>query len=186
MMQTQTKKFLKEFRIYLYNSVFNKIQFDLLRLSLIRFYLRLGMHSNVCPNVKILNQGLNRNQIIIGDNCVINPECILDGRGGEIIIGNNVDIARGTWIFTLEHDPNSDFHETKWGKVIIEESVWIASRVIILPGVIIGAGSVVAAGAVVTKDVPPMSIVGGVPAKVIGKRSSKLLYKNNYFPNFYL
>jgi maltose O-acetyltransferase len=55
-------------------------------------------------------------------------------------------------------------------KVIIEDDVWIGIRVIVLPGVKIGKGSIVGAGAVVTKDVPPWTIVGGVPAKVIKRR----------------
>src|SRR5882672_6699208 len=69
--------------------------------------------------------------------------------------------------------------------LIIEESVWIASRVTILPGVRNGKGSVVAAGAVVTKDIPPMSIAGGVPAIVIGERKARLLYRNEFFPHLY-
>ncbi|MFV0419855.1 MAG: acyltransferase [Dysgonomonas sp.] len=118
----------------------------------------------------------------MGNNCIINPDCLLDGRQGQIIINDNVDIARGTWIFTLEHDPHSDYHKLKRGDVIIEDHVWVASRVIILPGVTIGRGAVVACGAVVTKDVPAYSIVGGIPAKVIGTRKSKLLYDLHYFP----
>jgi maltose O-acetyltransferase len=145
----------------------------------------IGKSSNVCMGIKILKSERNKSQIQIGNNCIINPDCLLDGRVGKIIIKDNVDIARGTWIFTLEHDPHSDYHETVSGDVIIEDHVWIASRVTILPGVTIGRGCVVAAGAVVTKDMPEMSIVGGIPAKIIGKRNSKLLYNINYFPPFY-
>jgi len=62
--------------------------------------------------------------------------------------------------------------------VEIEDYVFIGPRVIILPGVKVGRGAVVAAGAVVTKDVEPMAIVGGVPAKEIGKRElAELNYK---------
>lgn len=147
--------------------------------------MRIGRKSNVCANVRILNNRLDRNQIQIGNHCVINPDCLLDGRMGKIIIKDNVDIARGTWIFTIEHDPHSDYHATKHGDVVIEEDVWVASRVTILPGVRIGRGSVIACGAVVTKDIPPMSIAGGIPAKVIGKRESKLLYRNDFFPYFW-
>lgn len=178
-------KFGSALRLYLYNAFINKIPFATFRLPLVRCYLRLGNQSNVCVNVKILSKHLDRNHIQIGKNCVINPDCLLDGRSGKIIIHDNVDIARGSWIFTLEHDPHSDYHATKQGDVIIEEHVWVASRVTILPGVRIGQGSVIASGAIVTKDVPPMSIVGGVPAKVIGKRESKLLYQNNFFPLLY-
>jgi maltose O-acetyltransferase len=53
-----------------------------------------------------------------------------------------------------------------------------------MPGVTIGRGAVIAAGAVVTRDVPTMAIVAGVPAKVIGQRRSKLLYTMCYRPPF--
>lgn len=178
--------FVKALRMYFFNCFFTNIPFSNIRLSLIRLYIKIGKNSNVCCGVKILNDTLNRNQIVIGKNSIINPDCILDGRQGKIIIKDNVDIARGTWIYTLEHDPHSDLHSTKFGDVIIEDFVWIASRVIILPGVTIGRGSVIASGSVVTKDIPPMSIAGGIPAKIIGERKSKLLYKLNFFPDLYI
>lgn len=122
--------------------------------------------------------------ITIGNNCAINSSVLLDGRGGALTIGNNVDIAQETNIWTLEHDVHSDFHKSKGSNVIIEDYVWIASRVTILPGVKIGRGAVIASGSVVTKDVPSMSIVGGVPAKRIGTRQSALKYSLFYKPPF--
>ena len=149
----------------------------------VRRYLNVGNQSNVLMNVTILHSSMTKSQrITIGNNCIVNPNCLLDGRGGKITIKNNVDIARGSWIFTLEHDPHSDTHEPRYGDVVIEDNVWIASRVTILPGVCIGNGAVIASGAVVSKDIPAMAIAAGVPAKVIGERKSKLNYKHNYFP----
>jgi len=60
------------------------------------------------------------------------------------------------------------------GPIIVEDDVWIGTRAMILSGVRIGQGAIIAAGAVVTKDVPPYSIVGGNPAKIIKYR----FYKN--------
>ena len=86
----------------------------------------------------------NGNKISIGNNCVINANVLLDGRGGCIKIGNNVDIAQETNIWTLEHDVHDDYHISQGGDVIIEDFVWVASRVTILPGVHIGRGAVIA------------------------------------------
>lgn len=140
----------------------------------------VGKQTNFLMGLEI-RKGKN---ISVGNNCAINKKVLLDGRGGKLIIGNNVDIAQETNIWTLEHDVHDDYHADKSGDVIIEDYVWIASRVTILPGVKIGRGAVVASGAVVTKDVPAMAIAGGVPAKVIGIRKSGLKYQLNYKPWF--
>ena len=118
----------------------------------------------------------NGKNIFVGDHSVINKRVLLDGRGGKLIIGDNVDVGQETNIWTLEHDVHDDFHKTVGANVIIEDFVWIASRVTILPGVRIGRGAVIATGAVVTKDVPSMAISAGIPAKIIGTRKSKLKY----------
>jgi len=175
---------LKGLRMFLFNKIFNKIPFAFARNSIAKLYLVLGKDSNILMNVEILNASLKRTQIQIGNNTVVNTRCVLDGRVGTIIIGNNVDIARETNIFTLEHDPNSDFHDSRSGNVVIEDYVWIASRVTIMPGVKIGRGAVVACQAVVTKDVEPCSIVAGIPARRIGVRTSNFKYTNKYFPFF--
>ncbi|MCD4781120.1 MAG: acyltransferase [Candidatus Omnitrophica bacterium] len=174
--------FIQALRMYIFNKLINRIPFACIRMPLIRLYVNIGNDSNILTNVEILNRSLKKNQIVIGNNSVINSYCLLDGRIGRICIGDNVDIARETNIFTLEHDLNSDFHDTKSGDVIIEDYVWISSRVTILPGVKIGKGAVVASNAVVTRNVAPMTIVGGIPAKKIGERKSKLTYIIKHFP----
>ena len=63
----------------------------------------------------------------------------------------------------MEHDPQSPDFAIRGGPVVIEDYAWIGGRAVILPGLRIGEGAVVATGAVVTKDVPPYTIVGGVP-----------------------
>tara|TARA_B110000114_G_C14843236_1_gene297553 strand:+ start:115 stop:597 length:483 start_codon:yes stop_codon:yes gene_type:complete len=157
------------------------IPFHAVRLLFIKQLLnKIGQQTYFLMGLEI-RKGEN---ISIGNNCVINKKVLLDGRGGNLIIGNNVDIAQETNIWTLEHDVHDDYHKDKGADVIIEDYVWIASRCTILPGVTIGRGAVVASNSVVTKDVPQMSIVGGVPAKIIGTRKSELKYKLNYSPWF--
>ena len=112
-------------------------------------------------------------RIVVGAHTNINKRCVLDGRGG--IIGNNVDIAQETNIWSEQHDYNSPTYKAVCKEVIIEDYVWLASRVTVLPGVHIGRGAVVASGAVVSKDVPPLAIVARIPAKIIGYRKEEAL-----------
>jgi maltose O-acetyltransferase len=121
--------------------------------------------------------------IVIGNNTIIGNDVMLDGRNG-IVIGNNVSLSMGVWIWTMEHDPQSRQYAVKGGRVLIEDYVWISCRVVILPGVNIGRGAVVAAGAVVTKDVEPYTIVGGVPARIIGYRTKDLCYSLDFHKSF--
>jgi acetyltransferase-like isoleucine patch superfamily enzyme len=112
--------------------------------------------------------------IYIGNNCSINPFCVIYGHGG-LKIGNNVRIAAHCTIIPANHIyanpsiPIVEQGETMKG-IMIHDDVWIGAGAIILDGVEIGEGSVVAAGAVITKSVPPYSVVAGVPARIIKKR----------------
>lgn len=121
--------------------------------------------------------------IKIGRNSIVGNDCFLDGRLG-LEIGNNVNIGGHVQIFTVGHDPNSPTFGTKGGSVRVADRAYIASRATILPNVKIGEGAVVAAGAVVAKDVPPYTIVGGVPATVIGQRPRDLRYELNFHMPF--
>jgi acetyltransferase-like isoleucine patch superfamily enzyme len=140
--------------------------------------LHIGSHSWLLLGVEIRNA---RN-VRIGNHCAINARVLLDGRGGRIAIGDNVDIAQDTHIWTLQHDPHSDTHATVGADVTIGDYAWVAARSTILPGVNIGRGAVIATGAVVTRDVPPLTIVAGVPARTIGERRSALQYQHDYRP----
>lgn len=107
--------------------------------------------------------------IRFGENVFINANVHMQDQGG-IQIGNNVLIGHQVVLATLDHDLlPADRGVLHPAKIVIEDDVWIGSNATITKGVTIGHGSVIAAGSVVTKDVPPLSIVGGVPAKVINK-----------------
>lgn len=115
------------------------------------------------------------NRIIIGDNCSIGHDAILNGRNG-LTIGNNVNISTGVWIWTMQHDHQSPDFASSGGPVVIEDYAWLSGRAIILPSVTVAEGSVVAAGAVVTRSTEPYTIVGGIPAHKIGERNHNFKY----------
>lgn len=112
--------------------------------------------------------------ISIGEGTIIGDRAFLDGRA-PLEIGNHVDIASQVLIYNSEHDLSDSSMKAIEEKVKIGDYCFIGPRVTILPGVTLGKGAVVAAGAVVTKDVAAGDIVGGVPAKPIGKRQLKKL-----------
>lgn len=100
--------------------------------------------------------------------------------GKYTTIGNNVMMGRDVIIITRNHEfgdvniPMNRQGFRDYKPVIINDDVWIGSRVIILPSVHVGTGVIIGAGAVVTKDVEPHSIVGGVPARVISSRKQQM------------
>ena len=112
--------------------------------------------------------------LTMGDNSNIGPYNYI-GCSGKITIGNNVMLAPRVSIYAENHvfeHPEILIRNQGVEKkeVIIEDDCWIAANSILLAGVTIGKGSVVAAGSVVTENVPPYSIVAGVPAKWIKSR----------------
>lgn len=134
--------------------------------------ITIGDGTEVLKGVVIMTYG---GMISIGRWCSINPYAVIYGHGG-VCIGDNVLIAAHCVIIPSNHkysDPNKLIRlqgESKKG-IIIEDDVWLGAGSVILDGVKIGRGSVVAAGSVVRMDVPPYSVVAGVPAKVIKSRA---------------
>ena len=126
--------------------------------------------------------------ISIGNGSIIGDNCILDGRNG-IIIDENVVFASDVRIWTEQHDHSDPWFRCETQKhlpVIVDKRAWIGSHCVILHSVHIGEGAVVAAGAVVTHDVPPFSIVAGIPAKIIGERNKDLRYKLSGSHRFFI
>ncbi|OZG63343.1 bacterial transferase hexapeptide repeat protein [Bifidobacterium lemurum] len=105
--------------------------------------------------------------ITIGKDVFINSGCRFQDQGG-ITIGDGALIGHNVVLATINHDlcPAND-RCNHYAPITIGDHAWIGSNSTVLPGVTIGAWSVVAAGAVVTHDVPPYTIVGGVPAKTL-------------------
>jgi acetyltransferase-like isoleucine patch superfamily enzyme len=110
----------------------------------------------------------------VGNNSSIGPYSYI-GCSGYIEIGDNVMMSPRVSIYSENHNfSETDRPMIEQGVtrsfVIIEDDCWIAANAVILAGVTVGKGSVIAAGSIVTKDVPPYSIVGGNPARIIKSR----------------
>ena len=139
------------------------------------------------------------NRITIGNNVYIGKYCSLETDieiGDDVLIGSNVGL-----VGKYDHDytcvgkavkdspwiGDADYcFKGKGLKISIENDVWIGYGAVILSGVTVGRGAIVAAGSVVTRDVPPYTVVGGNPAKVLSRRfdeeqirEHETLYRSN-------
>lgn len=117
----------------------------------------------------------------IGKGSIVGDKSLLDARNG-LVIGAHVNISSNVSLYTEQHDYNDPLFGLDPSPdkgITIGDRAWIGPNAIILPGVKIGQGAVVAAGAVVTKNVDPYILVGGCPAKTIGRRNDKLEYAFN-------
>ena len=121
------------------------------------------------------NSSSDLSKMSIGENCYIGDGVYLD-LANRICLQENV-VVSGLVSFVTHADCNrspilSEHFPRKDGDIVIEEGAWIGFRATILCGCRIGRNSVVAAGSVVNKDVEPFTVVGGIPAKPIGKINS--------------
>ncbi len=105
--------------------------------------------------------------IHVGKDVFINSGCHFQDQGG-IYIGDGTLIGHSVVLATINHEAEPTMRASMHTKpIVLGKNVWVGSHATILPGVTVGDGAIVAAGAVVTKDVPPGTVVGGVPAKII-------------------
>ena len=111
------------------------------------------------------DHGLN---IRVGRNVFINQACMLNDIGG-IEIGDDVMIGPRVSLLTAGHplDPSRRRRQIVAAAIAIERNVWLGAGATVLQGVTVGSDAVVAAGAIVTRDVPPRTLVAGVPAQVL-------------------
>ena len=150
-------------------------------------YLDEGVYLHACPQGIEIGEGtfvmhgsvlhvynfrdLPHGGIKIGCNSLVGEYTVIRGQGG-VTIGDRVFTSPHTQLLAVNHvydDPDRSFTEqgiTAEG-IIVEDDVWLGAGAIVTDGVHIGKGAVVAAGAVVTKDVPPHTVVGGIPARQI-------------------
>lgn len=151
--------------------ILNHYLIDCVRNFLFRFcFYSAGKNFHIRNGARIYYPG----KFSIGNNSSVGPSSNIYCEGG-VDFGNNVICGRELVIHSSDHNYikkretiSSQGYINK--KVVVGNDVYIGSRVLILKGVKVGDGAVLAAGAVVVKDVEPYTIVGGIPAKVIGRR----------------
>ncbi|MDO7881025.1 acyltransferase [Salinibacterium soli] len=146
--------------------------------GLSRSGVTIGENSTIDRGAVLRASGVVRNLgtgITVGSRTAIGAANFLNGAGG-ITIGDDCLLGPNVSVFSENHrsaDPSVPIREQGEDRepVVIGDDVWIGAGSTVLAGVTIGSGAVIAAGAVVTRDVEPLTIVAGVPAAPIGRRS---------------
>ncbi len=138
-----------------------------------KHFIYFGKGARICNTVEINTPG----RMYVGDGVFIGPDTVINAVGG-VYIGNYSGLGKRCNLFAVEHRyykadaiPVDNVRIVK--PVWIEDFVWIGDNVAILPGIRIGEGAIVGLGSVVTRDVKPLSIVMGNPAKIIGHRNKE-------------
>lgn len=114
--------------------------------------------------------------LTVGDNCSLNSNVQLGAAQGTIHIGDNVLIGPNTVLRAADHgfagssSPRTQPHQR--GTILVEDDVWIGANCVVTRNVTIGRGAVVAAGSVVTRDIESNVVAGGIPARIIRRRTS--------------
>ncbi len=139
--------------------------------------IQIGDHSSVQRHT--IFETIRGGKIVIGRHTHIQSGCNLTAALGSIYIGNHVQLAPRCALYPYQHGiadinvPIAKQALTTKGDIIIEDDAWLGVGVIVMDGVTIGRGAVVGAGAVVTKDIPPLAIAVGSPARIIGYRDGR-------------
>lgn len=130
----------------------------------------------------VLHRGVRltaRHALAVGEGTVINRDTLIDNRS-QVEIGRHVSIAHDCRIYTTGHDYQSPDFAIETRPVRIDDYAVLFAGAVVMPGVTIGTGAVVLPFAVVTKSVEPMTVVGGVPATVRGRRDCEPSYRLDY------
>lgn len=153
-----------KFKIYLHD-ILRSVKIRLLKFRYRAKYVDgtsyLALGSKISRDIKLGKYGY------IGPRADIAPGLVA---GNYVMLGSDVTIVGKDHRIDISGTPIIFSGRPEFSKTNIEDDVWIGARTIIIAGVKIGRGSVVGAGSVVTKDIPPYTVVGGVPAKFIKKR----------------
>ena len=181
-MPTGIQKIISHLAAAGYNIIVKGIPFHFVRTTYLQLCgMKIGRKATLLRGVTVVRP----ERITIGEQTIVGMQCFLGGEAG-LTIGKTVNISSFVVMLGGRHDVNDPTFASIPEPIVIEDYAWIATRATIMGGVHIGRGAVVATGAVVTKDIPPYTIVGGVPAKKIGERDPNACkYEFDYHPWFF-
>lgn len=171
---------LRAFRFYFYNHVVGRLPGYGLRHAYLRRVLGYEIADGAAVHMGCFVTG---ETISIGPRSVVNRGCYLDGRGG-LTLGADVSVSPQCYLLTLTHDVRDPGFGAVPGPVVLADRSWLGVRAVVLPGRTVGRGAVVGAAAVVTKDVPPLEIVAGNPARPVGRRPAEPTHTLHWKPWF--
>lgn len=149
---------------FLVNHIFAGTRFFSVKRRLLR-----SIGYDIGENSKIVGPITNTGTMRIGANCWIGANITVHGNG-TVVIGNNCDLAPDVTFLTGGHQFGDHSRRAGCGEeyhITVGNGVWIGGRATVLMNTVIGDGSMVAACACVNKDVPPDTLVAGVPAKIV-------------------
>lgn len=133
------------------------------------FGVKIGARSVILGRMELSGSDPVMRKFRIGEDCQVTAPLYVD-LNAEITIGNRVALAHHVKLVTSTHELGNEQQRCgrlRFAPIVIEDGCWIGAGATILPGVTIGRGCIIAAGAVVAADIPPNSLAGGIPAKVI-------------------
>ena len=169
------RRFFYKIFIYFFHLLYRVTFFNFIRIFLLNF---LGASIKKSTFISRKAKFDFPWRLVIGSNCYISDYVYFDCRGGNIIVGDNVDISLEAIIFTATHDIYSDRFDVKTAEVEIGNRAWICARTIVLPGSRISKGVVVGANSVISGYALENSLYQGVPAikrKELSKNRSCLV-----------
>jgi maltose O-acetyltransferase len=147
-----------------------RLAFSRLRAGIYRASgLRVGPGTLILGTLDLGGTGRSFERLWIGAGCMLNAPLFLD-LNDDIHIRDEVNIGHHCKLITSSHLVGAPIRRAgmlKTAPIVLDVGCWLGASVTVLPGVTVGRGAVVATGAVVTSDVPPNTLVGGVPARVI-------------------
>ena len=165
------KKIIQKFIYKLVKSSFRLRRHSTINDLILKKQLIIGNHTYGINNLDIHTYKGSESKIIIGKYCSLSKNITVITGGNHPLEWISTYPFRANWDMSGKYEDGMPYSN---GDIIIGNDVWIGTGATILSGITIGHGAVIAAGSIIVKDVPPYSIFGGSPAKIIRFRFSEI------------